>query len=104
MLDYAENVVRRASDVIQAPFGADLGSPPSPIPDVPVSAVFLVLFFAGFVVNLLLFSRNRKNEHHFLLSLALSGMCSTVLDHKRRKPPGDCVASILPKLMLCARS
>jgi len=72
----AQNIVRRASDVIQAPFGADLGSPPSPIPDVPVTAVFLVLFFVGFAVNLLLFRRNRKKEHHFLISLALSSMSS----------------------------
>jgi len=79
--DHAEALVRRASNVIQAPFGADLGSPPSPLPDVPVSAVFLGLFFAGFVVNLLLFWRNRKNEHHFSLSLALSGTFSTGLDH-----------------------
>jgi len=73
MLDHAEEIVRRASNVIQAPFGADLGSPPSPLPDVPVTAVFLVLFFAGFVINLILFSRNRGNENHFLISLALSG-------------------------------
>jgi len=79
--DHAEDIVRRASGVIQAPFGADLGSPPSPLPDVPVSAVFLVLFFAGFVVNLLLFWRNRRNEHHCSLSLALSGTLSAGLDH-----------------------
>jgi len=79
MLDPAQSIVRRASAVIQAPFGADLGSPPSPIPDVPVAAVFLVLFFAGFVVNLLLFWRDRNKEHHFLISLALAGMCYTLL-------------------------
>lgn len=59
------------------PQNHSLGSPPAPIPDVPLSVIFLVLFFTGAVVHMTLFQRNRKNGHKFLFSGAIFGISSS---------------------------
>lgn len=56
-----------------------LGTPPTPNPDVPVSAVFLALFLFAGVAHLALFVRNKKNQFFFPLSMPMFSTCSTGL-------------------------
>lgn len=50
-----------------------LGGIPSPIPDIPVSAVLLALFAIGGATHLTIFLRNKRRgpEHHFFFSFLL---------------------------------
>ena len=50
-----------------------LGSPPTPIPDVPVAAVFLALYLVTGPPHLALFVRNKKAGHKFPFSMAMFG-------------------------------
>jgi hypothetical protein len=65
--------VKRASDSADAPIIAALGSPATVLPDVPVTAVFLVLYVLCFAGNIALHFRNQKSGHRFVWSLALAG-------------------------------
>jgi len=62
-----------SSGAAPEPSSARLGNPPSPLPDVPVTAVFLALYFLFLLGNIVLFVRNSRNGHKFWLSLVISG-------------------------------
>ncbi|PTB70818.1 hypothetical protein BBK36DRAFT_1137470 [Trichoderma citrinoviride] len=47
---------------------ASLGLQPTPIPDIPVSAVVLFLFACSAALNMTIFQRNRRRGHKFVLS------------------------------------
>ena len=51
-----------------------LGTPPTPIPDVPVSVVFLALFLITGLLHMRLFVSNKKSEHKFVFSMAMFSM------------------------------
>lgn len=59
-----------AAEPPYAPEAASLGNPPSEMPDVPATVVFLVLFLAVGILNIRLFISNRKNDHKFMFSMA----------------------------------
>lgn len=50
-----------------------LGGTPQVIPDIPISAVLLVLFLIGGVTSFVIFIRNKKNGHKFIVNGALFG-------------------------------
>ncbi|KAL6881296.1 hypothetical protein J3F83DRAFT_47478 [Trichoderma novae-zelandiae] len=52
---------------------AGLGLQPTPIPDIPVSAVILALFAASAALNMTIFQRNRRRGHKFVLSSLFFG-------------------------------
>ncbi len=56
-----------------APAFQGLGSPPTVIPDVPVSAVFLVLFLITGAIHMTLLQVNKKHGHKFMFSGAMFG-------------------------------
>lgn len=70
-------VFPRAVATVQAPLIGDLGSPPSPIPDVPVTAVFLGIYLICLVLNCIIYLRNSRQGHHFWISLVLIGQSPT---------------------------
>ena len=57
------------------PHTAQLGGVPSIIPDIPISAVLLVLFWAGAATNMTIFQRNRRRSYRFLFSFLVFGFC-----------------------------
>ncbi|KAL9059446.1 MAG: hypothetical protein Q9162_001144 [Coniocarpon cinnabarinum] len=58
------------------PMTQSLGTPPSPIPDAPVTAVFLVLFLFTGLMHMRLFVGNKKKEHKFVFSAAMFAFCT----------------------------
>ncbi|KAH7140225.1 hypothetical protein B0J13DRAFT_62529 [Dactylonectria estremocensis] len=54
---------------------AVVGGVPTVSLDVPILAVLIVLFAAGSATNIAIYSRNRKRNHKFLMSLFLHGFC-----------------------------
>ena len=57
------------------PANAGLGLVPTTKLDVPITAVFLVLFLLGAVANMTLFRQNMKRGHKFIMSGMLFGFC-----------------------------
>lgn len=57
----------------ERPIVQQLGGLPSVIPDVPISAVFLVLFMAMAAVHMAIFKRNMKRKHKFIFSVLIFG-------------------------------
>ncbi|POR38806.1 Uncharacterized protein TPAR_00971 [Tolypocladium paradoxum] len=55
------------------PQGALLGGTPTTTVDVPVSAVFLLLFALAAALNMTIFQLNRRRDHKFVLSAVLFG-------------------------------
>lgn len=60
------------NDPINGPF---LGGVPEPLPDVPITAVFLVLFALGAYVHISIYRANAKRGHKFLLSDLIFDFC-----------------------------
>ncbi|TKA77161.1 hypothetical protein B0A55_04452 [Friedmanniomyces simplex] len=58
-----------------APPTATLGGLPTLSVDVPITAVFLVLYLTGAITNFALLKANLKCDHRFLISWALGGFC-----------------------------
>ncbi|KAH6681822.1 hypothetical protein B0J14DRAFT_648242 [Halenospora varia] len=54
---------------------AGLGGVPTVATDVPVCAIFTVLYLSLAATNSTIFRRNRKNQHKFILSVLLTGFC-----------------------------
>ncbi|KAE8350054.1 hypothetical protein BDV28DRAFT_47696 [Aspergillus coremiiformis] len=52
---------------------AALGGLPTILPDIPVCAVFIVLYMGSAVTNMTLFQVNRRRDHKFVLSMLLFG-------------------------------
>ncbi|KAK3112616.1 hypothetical protein LTR53_010924 [Teratosphaeriaceae sp. CCFEE 6253] len=59
-----------------SPFAAPGGLPTISI-DVPISAVFLLLYLLGAIVNLTTFRIDLKHDRRFLISWALGGFCAS---------------------------
>lgn len=55
------------------PSTAFLGEVPSVLPDVPVTAVFLLLFVLAAAAHVLIFKINKKQSHLFFLSMIIFG-------------------------------
>lgn len=78
---------RRRITAVMGPYPSQkqsLGSPPTPIPDVPLSAVFLACFLLTGLTHMKLFQDNRKKNHRFLLSGAIFGTASLDAKHPPR--------------------
>ena len=58
-----------------APQVALLGGAPTVHTDVPITAVFLVLFVAGAVSNMTIFQINKRRGHKFIMSGVMFGFC-----------------------------
>jgi hypothetical protein len=58
-----------------------LGGRPEVGVDVPITAVFLILFIIGAAAHMTIFQINRKRGHKFLMSALLFGMYFTVSLH-----------------------
>ncbi|KNG91380.1 hypothetical protein ANOM_000420 [Aspergillus nomiae NRRL 13137] len=54
---------------------AGMGGLPTIIPDVPICAVFLVLYIAFAATNMTIFQKNRRRGHKFVKSAMLFGFC-----------------------------
>lgn len=54
---------------------AQLGGQPTPKVDDPISAVLLVFFITGAVINMTIFQVNRKRDHKFVFSAMTFGFC-----------------------------
>ncbi|KAF9887209.1 hypothetical protein FE257_010463 [Aspergillus nanangensis] len=52
---------------------ASLGGIPSVLPDIPICAVFLVLYVSFAATNMTIFQRNKRRGHKFVLSVLLFG-------------------------------
>jgi hypothetical protein len=50
-----------------------LGGMPAILPDLPISAVFLIMFMAGAASHMAIFKLNRKKGHKFFLSMMVFG-------------------------------
>jgi hypothetical protein len=59
-----------------------LGGAPEVGVDVPITAVFLVLFVIGAAAHMTIFQINRKRGHKFLMSALLFGMCFNISHHR----------------------
>ncbi|KAK4041720.1 hypothetical protein C8A01DRAFT_14555 [Parachaetomium inaequale] len=57
------------------PQTAQLGLVPSPVPDIPVSVVLLLLFIAAAAANMTVFQLNRHRSYKFLFSALLCAFC-----------------------------
>lgn len=57
------------------PKGVQLGGVPTVGVDIPISAVFLVLFIAGAATNMTIFQINKRRGHKFILSGVCFGFC-----------------------------
>ncbi|KAK2754773.1 hypothetical protein FQN54_006666 [Arachnomyces sp. PD_36] len=57
------------------PMGAAVGGQPSTSVDIPISAVFIVLFAIGAASHMTVFQRNQKRGHKFIPSAATFGFC-----------------------------
>jgi hypothetical protein len=55
------------------PRNAGLGGTPGIIPDVPVSAVFLVLYLVFGVIHIKIFKANKSRGHKFIFNGAVLG-------------------------------
>ncbi|KJZ79343.1 hypothetical protein HIM_01494 [Hirsutella minnesotensis 3608] len=62
----------QVNDPINGPF---LGGVPTPLPDVPITGVFLVLFAIGAYVHFSIYRSNSKRGHKFLLSDLIFDFC-----------------------------
>ncbi|KAJ5991999.1 hypothetical protein N7451_007723 [Penicillium sp. IBT 35674x] len=58
---------------------ATMGGLPTTIPDVPVCAVFLVLYICFAATNMTIFQLNRRRGHKFILSAMMFGFCMSRL-------------------------
>ncbi|KAL2017935.1 hypothetical protein VTK56DRAFT_1527 [Thermocarpiscus australiensis] len=58
------------------PQTAQIGGIPTPIPDIPVSAVLLALFVLAAAAHMALFQANRRRGHNFAFSAVLFGFCA----------------------------
>lgn len=80
-----------------------LGNPPTPIPDVPVSAVFLALFIIAGGMHFKLFLGNKKNNHKFVFSGAMFGAsplpCSIPPLRHANLAPGFCKIRIVATVL-----
>lgn len=58
-----------------APTAASLGGVPTIAVDVPVTAVFLVLFLTGAISHMTIFQLNKRHGHKFVMSGMMFGFC-----------------------------
>ncbi|KAI9679475.1 MAG: hypothetical protein M1817_005497 [Caeruleum heppii] len=58
-----------------APINASLGGVPTLKLDVPITAVFLVLFILGAITHMTIFQTNKRRGHKFILSGVMFGFC-----------------------------
>ncbi|RTE84696.1 hypothetical protein BHE90_000759 [Fusarium euwallaceae] len=56
------------------PRAAILGQIPSPIPDIPISSILIVLFVLSATLNMTIFQLNLRRGHKFVLSALLFGL------------------------------
>lgn len=54
---------------------AGMGGLPTIVPDIPICAVFLVLYIAFAATNMTIFQKNRRRGHKFVMSAMLFGFC-----------------------------
>ncbi|OAL49534.1 hypothetical protein IQ07DRAFT_588093 [Pyrenochaeta sp. DS3sAY3a] len=57
------------------PRNAMLGGLPTVLPDVPVTSVFLVLYFVFGIVHFVIFRKNKDRGHKFIFNAAIFGLC-----------------------------
>ncbi|KAE8153313.1 hypothetical protein BDV25DRAFT_127374 [Aspergillus avenaceus] len=58
-----------------SPNTASMGGLPSIIPDIPICAVFIVLYIGFAATNMTIFQKNRRRGHKFIPSGMLFGFC-----------------------------
>ncbi|ORY14340.1 hypothetical protein BCR34DRAFT_599319 [Clohesyomyces aquaticus] len=58
-----------------APINNALGGVPSLIPDIPITAVFLLLYVGFGVTHITIFFKNKRRGHKFVFSGAMFGFC-----------------------------
>ena len=57
------------------PRTASLGGVPTVHTDIPITAVFLVLFVLGAIADMAIFQLNRRRGHKFIMSAMMFGFC-----------------------------
>ncbi|KAI9798007.1 MAG: hypothetical protein M1835_005010 [Candelina submexicana] len=62
-----------------APTTASLGLTPTAKVDIPITAVFLLLFLLGAVAHMTIFQLNKKKGHKFIMSGLMFGFCMSRL-------------------------
>lgn len=84
---YAGTFIVNASDIEQSipggppypPPNAGLGGTPSPVPDIPISITFLLLYLILGITHIKIFKANKVRGHKFVFNGALLGqLISTV--------------------------
>ena len=65
-------------DMVGGPYlseTAGLGGVPTPATDIPICAVFTLVYLCFAATNSTIFQQNRRKDHKFLLSVLLTGFC-----------------------------
>lgn len=52
---------------------AGMGGLPTIIPDIPICAVFIVIYLCFAITNIILYQKNRQRHHKFVLSVLMTG-------------------------------
>ena len=80
-----------------APRNQGLGGNPEVIPDVPITAIFLVLYLVFGIIHIKIFKANKGRGHKFIFNGAILGM-SHILLYLNSLPSDfskDCARSVL---------